>query len=328
MTVLRRTILVMSTIASVVFVGCENTFDPKGIFKNEVVVFSILNLKEPKQFVRVYSTYDTPGFDPLAVGTDNPISDAVVTVHDQALPGIRYSFIDSTITRLNTTRYTSPIHSYVSTGFQPVGGRTYVLTVASPTRGSFTALTAIPTATVFEISNTFVLREPSRFPNTPIAVRIWITYQTKGYVMRFLVKYKYTIGGIDHVETLEVPTLVSISDAGEKKIYATLTRRKTTPSVFTQASEVVEFDYQAYTITLTEIRQKYGDKSLVFQEAVFILTQVETNLYNYYSVVNGFQDDYSIRTDQPDYSNVNGAVGLFGGRTTDTLNYALPAVIN
>lgn len=324
---LRHTILVVSTMV-VLFDGCDNAFDPKGTFKDEVVVFSILNLKEAKQYVRVYSTYDTPGFNPLAIRTENPVEDAVVTIHDQAIPGIRYSFLDTTIARLDTTRYTSLIHSYLSTGFQPVGGRTYVLTVTSPTRGSSTATTVVPTPAIFEIMNSFVLREPSRFPNTPVAVRIYITYHTKGYVMRFLVKYKYTVDGIDHLETLEVPTLVSASDAGQKKTYATLTRRKTTPSVFTQASEVIEFDYQAYTITLTEIRQKYGDKSLFFQEALFILTQVETNLYNYYSVVNGFQDDYSIRTDQPDYSNINGGVGLFGGRTADTLSYALPAVIN
>lgn len=327
MKTLSSAILVLSAML-LFFGGCDNTFDPKGTFKDEVVVFSILNLKEPKQFVRVYSTYDTPGFDPLAISTDNPVTDAVVTIYDQAIPGLRYSFMDTTIARLDTSRYASFIHSYVSTGFQPVGGRTYVLTVISPKRGSFTATTVVPPTTVFEISNTFVLREPSRFPNTPIAVRIWITYQTKGYVMRFLVKYKYSVDGIDHLETLEVPTRVSASDAGGKKTYATLTRRTTIPSVFTQASEVVEFDYQAYIITLTEIRQKYGDKSLFFQEAEFILTQVETNLYNYYSVVNGFQDDYSIRTDQPDYSNINGGAGLFGGRTTDTLSYALPAVIN
>jgi len=320
-------ILVLSTFTLLIN-GCDNTFDPKGTFKDEVVVFSILNLKEPRQYVRVYSTYDTPGFDPLVIRADSPLDDAVVTIHDQAIPGVRYSFVDTTIARLDTTRYSTPIHSHVSTSFQPVAGRTYVLTVTSPTRGSFTATTVVPTQTIFEIMNAFVLREPSRFPNTPIAVRIYITYQTKGYVMRFLVKYKYTLDGIDHIETLEVPTLVSDSDAGQKKTYATLTRRKTNPSVFTQASEVVEFDYQAYNITLTEIRQKYGDKSLFFQEALFILTQVETNLYNYYSVVSGFQDEYSIRTDQPDFSNINGGVGLFGGRTTDTLSYSLPAVIN
>lgn len=318
-------LLILTTI--LLLDGCNNTFDPKGSFKNEVVVFSIVNLKEARQYVRVYSTYDPPTFDPLAIHADNPVDDAIVTIHDQAIPGIRYSFVDTIITRLDTARYSSPIHSYVATGFQPVGGRTYVLTVTSPTRGSFTATTEVPTQATMAISNTYVLREPSQFPNNPIGVRINITYQTKGYVMRFLLRYKYTVDGIDHVETLEVPTFVSNSGADQKKTYATLTRRKTNPSVFTQASEVVEFDYQAYTITLTEIRQKYGDKSLFFQEALFILTQVETNLYNYYSVVSGFQDEYSIRTDQPDFSNINGGVGLFGGRTTDTLSYALPAVI-
>jgi hypothetical protein len=48
-------------------------------------------------------------------------------------------------------------------------------------------------------------------------------------------------------------------------------------------------------------------------------TQVEENLYKYYNLANGFQDPYSIRTDQPDFSNIQGGLGIFGAMTLDSV---------
>jgi hypothetical protein len=57
--------------------------------------------------------------------------------------------------------------------------------------------------------------------------------------------------------------------------------------------------------------------------ATYILTQVEPNLYMYYNLANGFQDEFSIRTDQPDYSNIQGGFGVFGAMTVDTVRVDL-----
>jgi hypothetical protein len=49
-----------------------------------------------------------------------------------------------------------------------------------------------------------------------------------------------------------------------------------------------------------------------------VLTQVDANLYTYYHIVNGFQDEITIRTDQPDISSIQGGVGMFGAMAVDT----------
>ena len=51
----------------------------------------------------------------------------------------------------------------------------------------------------------------------------------------------------------------------------------------------------------------------------FVLTQVEQNLYTYYSIANAFQDAHSIRLDMPDWTNVQGGYGVFGGMVEDSL---------
>ena len=69
--------------------------------------------------------------------------------------------------------------------------------------------------------------------------------------------------------------------------------------------------------------QTYPTK-LVFHSVVLQFVQYEENLYNYYSVVNGFQDRYSIRLDQSTYSNISGGMGLFGAYSVDSLVHTLP----
>jgi hypothetical protein len=71
--------------------------------------------------------------------------------------------------------------------------------------------------------------------------------------------------------------------------------------------------------TLNDIALMYAASNPVLKNAVLVLTQVDANLYNYYNVVNGFQDEFTIRTDQPDVSSIQGGVGMFGAMTVDTV---------
>jgi len=54
---------------------------------------------------------------------------------------------------------------------------------------------------------------------------------------------------------------------------------------------------------------------------------VEPALYNYYGIANGFRDPNTIRVDEPDFTNIAGGVGVFGGFVQDTLVVALPAIL-
>ena len=43
------------------------------------------------------------------------------------------------------------------------------------------------------------------------------------------------------------------------------------------------------------------------------VTQSGEPLFNYHSITGGFNDEFSIRTDHPDYANIAGGFGLFPG---------------
>ena len=53
--------------------------------------------------------------------------------------------------------------------------------------------------------------------------------------------------------------------------------------------------------------------------AVASMYSIGTDFYNYYKVVRGFDDPRTVRLDLPDYSNIEGARGVFGSVYRDTL---------
>ena len=52
--------------------------------------------------------------------------------------------------------------------------------------------------------------------------------------------------------------------------------------------------------------------------AVFTLMIFDENISNYYSTTNGFLDDFTIRIDEKDYSNIQGGLGIFGTYRTQS----------
>jgi len=52
--------------------------------------------------------------------------------------------------------------------------------------------------------------------------------------------------------------------------------------------------------------------------------QLDENLYNYYAIVRGFDDPFSLRLDKPNFSNIKNGTGLFASYSVDSLVQVLP----
>ncbi|MGB2868029.1 MAG: DUF4249 family protein [Bacteroidota bacterium] len=280
--------------------ACNEPFEPKGPFQKKMVVYGILNPQSDTQYVRVYSTYDPPGFDPLAVGEDTPVLDAQVMI---SFGGVAVQLHDTTVARDDSSRYTTGIHTFVAHPFTANSGEAYSLTVQSPTLGSASAVTTVPGHGFLTIGNPAILSSPSTFPNDDIVLTISPSQGTRGYLLRFFVEYEIQTAG-KPLGQIEVPQ----SSQG----YARLTRIGGTSARTT-------FSRDTYVTTIQSVISAYGVNGIRFTRAIFYLLEVDNPLYNYYNVANGFQDNYSIRTDQPDYTNINGGVGVFGSFAVDTV---------
>ncbi|MBM4167547.1 MAG: DUF4249 domain-containing protein [Ignavibacteria bacterium] len=314
-----RLVIVLGSIALLFpLPGCEEPFSPKGPFEESLVVYAILSNKSDTQYVRLYTTYNPSGFDPLERTTDTPVTDADVVL--QSSRGTSGALNDTMIVRWDKSRYQSDIRAYVLNNHRVEQGSTYTLRITSPGRDPVEATARVPEIGSVSIENSFALSQPDRFPEN-FVVRARLSSVALGYYVRFVIDYDIKRGGIWRSESIEVPE--SIADVVDcrtyRAVYPRLTRR-----AFRNDPESAVFENRAYQQTLGKLWGDAGDDSLRVRQARVELMQVEPHLYRYYNVVNGFQDERSIRSDEPDYSNIKGAVGIFGAFFSQSTIYELP----
>lgn len=305
----------MFLLGACVLISCDSEFNPKGPYAERMVIYSILMTKTDTQYVRLYTTYDPPAFDPSEIHEERSIRNATVIIRqgDAAV-----QFRDTIVARDNPQRYGPSVPAYIGYPFSVAGLETYSLTVESPSHGSLTATTTMPGKGDITVLNPFVLRSPQSF-NENIIVSARITPPAQGFLLRMYIDYEVRFNDAWSPQRTEVPK--EVVDAGEERrfVYPQLVRRTTVPvSARSLNAESVVFTNSAYEAVLQQLFNDYGSENLRFSKVVLILTQVDANLYTYYNLANGFQDEFSIRTDQPDYSNIQGGYGVFGAMTEDS----------
>ncbi len=319
---------VLALIASLAILGCDETLYPKGSLDKKMVVYSILSNKSDTQYVRVYTTYDPAGFNPLENTTDTPVQDAMVRLSQGAST---VQFKDTTIQRQDETRYSSSVAAYILNPYKVQPGKQYTLTVSSPTHGQSTASIILPSKGTITIENTFLLRDPW-YTEDNINLQISISDVTKGFLLRFFLDYDYYVANVGWREAhLEIPlSLSSATNINDfQAIYPHLITRTSDPLIRIiqpgkEPKESASFFNSVYRKMIKLVRAAHHPDDLRMKRVIFQLIQTEPQLYNYYSVVSGFQDASSSRIDKPDYTNMNGALGLFGGYTQDTISVSVP----
>jgi len=297
--------------------GCENSFDPRGPYQKRLVVYSILSNSSDSQYVRVFTTYNPAGFDPAEVTADTYVRNAVVTLADDSTT---YNLRDTTIARVDKNRYPDDIGAYIAYPWRMRVGKTYRLSIASD-QGSASATVGVPDAGLLLPNNPFILKAPDRYDNEDVTVTIKVSPLTRGFVVRLYLDYLVRIGTDWVHKRDEIPTSVlSVSGTSVQYNYPRLMRRT---SGVSQPYITVHFPITVYSTYFTRIVDQYGTDGYKMLTATYMLTQVEANLYKYYNLANGFQDEFSIRTDQPDYSNIQGGLGVLGAMTVDSVRVDL-----
>lgn len=289
-------------------VSCNQPFDPHGPFENLPVVFCILDGSQDVQFLRLYTTFP----ESRETNVEYPITGANVEV---TTPAGVMMFRDTTLPRVDTSVFKSPLQMYASP-FQPLSGQSYALRILSPLGEAASEIT-LPANANLTIQGSFFLQNPHQSPeDSKVFVLTTLSEGAKGYVIRLFVHFDIISGGSRVSHSTEVPILIKNKDFSTA-VFPTL-RRKTVANGF----EVYPVEF--YALTLSEIQKRHPTGQIVFRKAALITLQAEENLYNYFSIVNAFNDRYSIRVDEPEFTNIIGGRGLFGGFSIDSLIVDLP----
>jgi hypothetical protein len=288
-------------------VGCNEPFSPKGPFEQRLVAYSVLSTLSDSQYVRLSANYNPPGFDPYADTFDRSDTTAKVTVSSA---GSIVSFHDTIVTPTDQSRFAA-LHVFASHSFRPIPGTAYTLTAISSRYGTITATSTMPGKGYLYIQDQSKLYNPNSFPNSTIDVDATLGLGTKGIIVRFLIE-----SGLSNDPTFVALTEVPLTF--EQNASGTWVPTFGKPMRAASTSVRVSFAVKYYLQTLDDNIARYG--SQVFcHRAKFLLIQLDEGLYDYYNLANGFRDPYSIRTDLPDYTNIQNGLGAFGSFTVDTL---------
>lgn len=297
-------------LATVVAAGCNESFEPKGPYEQKLVIYSVLSNRSDSLFVRVYSSYNPVGHNPLDNTVDTDLQGARVTVSNDSAS---YVLAGAIIPRADKSRYATNINGYLAQPFRLQDGKTYTLTVTS-SAGNASAKVTTPGPGLVEANNGFILKTPEKYTDD-ISAKVRLSPVTQGYLLRLYVEFDAVVGSRTIRVRSEVPKAIrSSAEISFVYDYPMLVRRITSQVV---VYEIVYFSLDAYKAFLLDQVTNYGEIKLT--SATFVLTQVESNLYKYYNLANGFLDEFSIRSDLPDFSNIAGGFGVFGAMRDDSV---------
>lgn len=300
--------------------ACDDSFHPTAPFQPRLVVYSVLSTETDTQYVRVYATYPDKPSDSLRV-SEPVVSDAQVTIRQGATT---FTFRDTLLKRATNDMYTGNIQAFIAFPFRPAPNQTYTLDVVSPTLGRVSATTGVPGRAQLSLVNSLVLEQPILNAPTPVYVTAFLGPNAEGFLVRLYLVFVAEIAGEGlrehYYEVPQAVRLVNRLNDEYENIYPSVNRRSPTtprPTVF--------FTNTAYRRSIEEIRRFHF--SVRFRRAVFYLVQFDEAWYKYYGTARIYQDRYSIRLDEPDYTNIVGGAGLFGSFRVDSLVYQLPEFI-
>ncbi len=296
-----------------VFLSCNRPFNPKGPVEEQLVVYSVLSTDRDIQFVRVYTNYNVSGFDPFQNNSDMPVKNARVVITGPRGP---YTLKDTLLARPDTNRYKSPIAAYAGR-WRAEPGQSYTLTVDAPGIGATSASVVTPglsqTKYWFSID---LLDDPDNYKGTSSVGAYTVLMQsTKAFSFQLVIEYLVLTSGEWKTESIEVPVWASSNFA-----YVGY------PSVYKASYYYAGGGYSKdiYVRTLQRVIKLHAGSKLIFQRIVFRFLLLDQNWWNYYSTVRQIQDPYSIRLDEPDFTNLSNGYGLFGASAVDSVQHFFP----
>lgn len=294
-------------------ISCKDSLDVVGGYRPQLVAYSILSTETDTQYVRVLSNYIPPsGADS---GTPVEITGAQVSISDGNTLTV---FHDTTVTRPSGG---DPVHAYVAYGFMPTGGATYTLSVAASGYDPLSASTHVPAHAVLDadIADNAVIRnayfeiavaQPTvSFQPSPGAsayfARLEVVlddYRPEGTVRKVILVPQWIelIACFAALYRVHYPDLVPLNstNGGMNTFrYRNWAWRHVVDSVLDQGA------YDPH-----------------FRRGRFTIVQLNGDWYRYYRTARSFEDRFSIRLDEPDYTNIRNGWGVFGAYVVDTVS--------
>lgn len=283
-------------------VSCFNCqkeeFSPIGEIQKKLVVFGVLDTRTNIQLIKVQNSY-LYSIDSTKNNYQKIPANIKISITDEY--SNIYSLKDTTIE--GVTNYAV----YYIPNFNLVRGIGYSLSIQADGYVPIHATAKVPSVQYIGVST----------QNTEIVFQYGVHKYAKGYTHHFYLNYDIIDGQSVWSFRIEVPYIFKVSESNPADttiIYPFVSRDK-------EAHYPVESLYYIFLkIKPTNVNQK-----VVVKRGTLEVLSLDDNLYNYYLLVQGFNDPYSVRLDRPFFSNVTDGYGIFGSITADSNQVVIPS---
>lgn len=308
-----RNMLMLLTV--VLFVSCEENFSPKTEFEENYVISCVFGTSGMYETVPVElyltKTYDVEGLDPNNNKVDPSVAGASVI--------LSYSLNESFLLREDTlvyydtlgnliwgsfNRYNNPFIIYRNPSI-PLRYTTLTLSVELGNGKVFTSSTKIPRGVFLNYSYDFPHGITSFIDQWRFGNYWGINFEEEEDQLYFsALTFSYNINGDSSSinKTVEVPLEYVKKDGKYLPVY---------PG-YNYGGDL-KYKFSAFDRVLSSLSNDapQGSVITVFDLRLTVV-QFDNALGQYYSSINGYLDNYSVRLDERVYSNINGGIGVFG----------------
>lgn len=283
--------------------SCDDNVNPKTNFKEEYILNCVLSVDTNYQVATISHSYDVAGFDPNTNKIDPFIKGAQVKVFYRDSV---FVFKDTSISRSSDSKYSAPLNFYYTKKLKPSTYSQLRIEATLPNGKVLKANTESFFLNILYFSKTI-----ERYP--PISSN-QITFSwdkingdkfesTIYFAPELAIVYQKFENGVWNKYYKKVPTRYIENNPNKPPIYPEISVGKNS----------ISFDTLAIGIALREISNDDPQKkNYKIEKALFRLLILDKNLAAYYSMQKTFLDEFSVRVNQPDFTNIEGGLGVFG----------------
>jgi len=279
------------------FISCEEDFNPYGDYFERYAFTCVLKSDQNYQVATLFRSYRPDGYDPSTYTEDPSVIGADIRVwYNDSV----FVFRDSSVARVDTSRYKTPFSFYYNDKFRVGNRKTIELEVLLPNGKRLRSTSVTPGQINYNDQSDVIIPAGGK----SIVQIIWNTLDDGTFFApRMAIRYKQNINGEIVEKTKDVPYKYVNQGGSQVPVYPP-------PS----ASATIVYDLSAITKTLEEIsagdpnKQNYS----ILQKIIFSVDAFDLPTSRYVSSTGGTIDDLTVNVDVADYTNIEGGFGLFG----------------
>ena len=291
--------IILFIITVFVFISCEEGFEPTTEFREDYVMYGILDGDSTYQTVVISKSYSAENFDPYSNTTDPDIQNAVVTIKGNDK---EYVLRDTSIERADQSRYSNPQYFYYTNDFQPKVGEEVEIKAVLPNGKILESQTQLPHYSLFTWADS-----DEMLPISTIYDQVLFRWKLNNspddlvYLPRFLIHYFQKVNGVDVRKVKEVPyNLVRIGGQLKEQF----------PSA--TGKNYILYDTTIVYDTFKDLKGTGSPSDITIIKGEIEVTIMDNNFGNYYSSIQTLNDGFTIKIYEANYSNIKGGIGIWG----------------